>query len=170
MLVSIVTEGEWEDSAGIRKWRTGEGMPQDTEAEAISGQWARSTPDGMMENPAAHHDRGMRGRCLGRLEAAAELGYEELRRRHVDDIGTLFDRVGFSLGPSPRGESTTLAGSEGSSCVAGLPIRSRVSRSGAACVEQGEEGARGEELQEVEEPGRTVVDDGLIELMYHYGR
>lgn len=170
VLVSIVTEGEWEDTVGIRKWRTGEGMPQDTEAEAISGQWAKSKPDGLVENPAAHHDGGMRERCLGRLEAAAELGYEELRRRHVDDIGALFDRVGFSLGPLARGGSAAFAGNGGSSCVAGLPIRSRVSRSGAACVEQGEEGARGEELREVEEPGRTVVDDGLIELMYHYGR
>lgn len=140
----------------------------------------------------------LRRRCLGRVEAAAGLGFEELRRRHVEDVEGLFDRVHFSLGPS--GASTSTAGRGGvvgerrlrlnggdngvgggdslspaRSCVAGLPIRTRVARSGKTCTTKGGEGAGitghgadnggGGGLTE-----RTVVDDGLVELMYHYGR
>ncbi|CAM9542640.1 unnamed protein product [Ectocarpus sp. 8 AP-2014] len=133
---------------------------------------------------------GLRRRCLARVEAAAGLGFEELRRRHVEDVEGLFDRVHFSLGPSipgggaAGGERRLNGGdnvgdgeslSPSRSCVAGLPIRTRVARSGKACTEKGGEGADitgqgpdnggGGGLAE-----RTVVDDGLVELMYHYGR
>lgn len=131
----------------------------------------------------------MRRRCLARLEAAAELGFEELARRHVRDFEGLFDRVQFSLGASSdspsaaNGVGLDLGGSGkgerrtgGDSCVAGLPIRTRVSRSGTACVESmgGREGGNDQQLNEeklaVGEVAAAVVDDGLIELMYHYGR
>lgn len=137
----------------------------------------------------AEEGKMMRRRCLARLEAAAELGFEELERRHVRDFTGLFDRVQFSLGASSDVPSTAngvgkgLGGSgkgerrtEGGSCVAGLPIRTRVSRSGKACVEGmgGRESGNDQKLDEgklaVGEVAAAVVDDGLIELMYHYGR
>ena len=181
VLTSIVTEGEWADGGESRKSRTWGKIPHDGEAGGKRGKWARKTPDGLAGEPAA--DGEMRGRCLERLEAAAGLGFEELRRRHVEDVRELFDRVGFSLGhPSkastdteeeirPQEKSGPSAGDGSSSCVAGLPIRSRVARSGAACVERVDEDGTGEDLREIEgEPARAIVDDGLIELMYHFGR
>ncbi|CAN0310625.1 unnamed protein product, partial [Ectocarpus fasciculatus] len=107
-------------------------------------------------NDETETEEGLRRRCLGRVEAAAALGFEELRRRHVEDVEGLFDRVHFSLGPS--GGSTADGGASGGerrfnggvsgmgggaslspdrSCVAGLPIRTRVARSGKACTEKG---------------------------------
>lgn len=121
----------------------------------------------------------LRRRCLEKVEAAAVLGFEELRRRHVNDVEALFNRVDFSLGPSSEGDGEPEQGvtASPSSCVAGLPIRTRVSRSGMACTERGgEESDAGdssdgrEELATSEDTERIVVDDGLIELMYHFGR
>lgn len=142
------------------------------------------------EQKEGEHGR-MRGRCLGRLEAAAALGFEALRRRHADDFTALSERVHFSLGPSAAdsgsgAEAGADAGGDGregaggagdwsesmgsmpsGSCVAGLPIRTRVSRSGKACTETGGDGAGSDGGDGSDQ---TVMDDGLIELMYHYGR
>lgn len=127
----------------------------------------------------------LRRRCLERVEAAAGLGFEELKRRHVRDVEALFDRVEFSLGPSSEGggePQQDVGAGQGvaarpSSCVAGLPIRTRVSRSGKVCTERGEEESDadfssdgGEALATSEDAESIIVDDGLIELMYHFGR
>ncbi|CAM9596851.1 unnamed protein product, partial [Hapterophycus canaliculatus] len=167
VLLSIVTEGEPETDEEKER-----GMDADRDAEHAT----------------------MRRRCLDRLETAAALGFEGLRRRHTDDFGGLSERVHFSLGPSSAdGGSDAEAGADGSagrrngpegagssgdwsegtgsssseSCAAGLPVRTRVSRSGKACTEKGGEGAGSGGGGRTD---RTVVDDGLIELMYHYGR
>ncbi|CAM9768568.1 unnamed protein product, partial [Laminaria digitata] len=152
VLVSIVTEGErWEDEENNFRGEKGEKL---------------------------------RRRCLEKVEAAAGLGFEELRRRHARDVEALFGRVEFSLGSSSEGGEERKGAGEGvtprpssSSCVAGLPIRTRVSRSGKACTERGEEasdadnfGDDGEALATSEDTESIVVDDGLIELMYHFGR
>lgn len=126
----------------------------------------------------------LRRRCLKKVEAAAGLGFDELRRRHVRDVEALFDRVEFSLGPSSEGDAEPMQDvgpgqgvTERPSCVDGLPIRTRVARSGMACTERGEEGSDtdysgdgGEALGSREDTESIVVDDGLIELMYHFGR
>ena len=128
----------------------------------------------------------LRRRCLKKVEAAAGLGFDELRRRHVRDVEALFDRVEFSLGRSSEGDGEPMqnvgagqgvTATPSASCVAGLPIRTRVSRSGMVCTERGEEGSDtdysgdgGEALATNEDTESIVVDDGLIELMYHFGR
>ncbi|CAN0554072.1 unnamed protein product, partial [Ectocarpus sp. 12 AP-2014] len=107
------------------------------------------TEEKARDNDGNDKTEGLRRRCLARVEAAAGLGFEELRRRHVEDVEGLFDRVHFSLGPSgagggPAGGERRLNGgdngvgggeslSRSRSCVAGLPIRTRVARSGKAC-------------------------------------
>ncbi|RUS45137.1 glycoside hydrolase N-terminal domain-containing protein [Cohnella sp. AR92] len=49
------------------------------------------------------------GRALNVTQAAARLGYDELRRRHVDDYRALFGRVSLSLGEAnPELEQMTL--------------------------------------------------------------
>lgn len=181
VLVSIVTEQEQNRKDNKeRAWRPSTVMPV-AGGEAYHGgwgsqeeQWAEGMEDDMQGGGKEHQE--MRRRCLETMEAAAVLGFDELRKRHIDDVEALFDRVHFSL-ESSSDDSGMTEGSGASlvssgSCVAGLPIRTRVSRSGKACTEEGEDGldpAAGF----VASGGldrRTVVDDGLIELMYHYGR
>lgn len=172
VLVSIVTEGEGDED----DFRSTNGTPPRAKGPPPT-RWANTAPVANREE--------MRRRCLEKVEAAAGLGFEELRRRHVRDVEALFDRVEFSLGPSSEGDEeptqedgaglgvTPRPSSSSSSCVVGLPIRTRVSRSGKACTEWGEESDVSdsrEGLSTSEETDGTVVDDGLIELMYHYGR
>lgn len=139
---------------------------------------------GQQERQGGEKGEKLRRRCLEKVEAAAGLGFEELRRRHARDVEALFGRVEFSLGSSSEGGEERKGAGEGvtprpssSSCVAGLPIRTRVSRSGKVCTERGEEasdadnfGDDGEALATSEDTESIVVDDGLIELMYHFGR
>lgn len=196
VLVSIVTEGEGKTNGKEeRGWRAGNFEP--ARGEVHRGGWGSQEdngsadtsyrrqegaprPDGVERGlDDAKYDRqkagskehqAMRRRCLERVEAAAGLGFDELRRRHVHDVEALFDRVHFSLESSAEGSEVGLSAS--GSCVAGLPIRTRVSRSGKACTEEGEEGLDLTEGVAGSDgfDGTTVVDDGLIELMYHYGR
>lgn len=184
VLVSIVTdqEGNRKDTEE-RGWHPSAGKPA-AGGEGNRGGWANVAGQGALRPGGAEEDwqgggkehQEMRRRCLETVEAAAGLGFDELRRRHIDDAEALLDRVRFSLGSSSGGSGAMDEGEVGSSlsgsCVAGLPIRTRVSRSGKACTVEGEEG-----LDPLEGfagsgglVGRTVVDDGLIELMYHYGR
>eukprot|EP00903_Cladosiphon_okamuranus_P014186 g13181.t3 len=176
VLISIATEQEHSATNDKRQgWHPSTFEPA-AGRNAYGGGWgSQENPEvlwpygmeGNMEGGGNEH-RQMRRRCLETVEAAAVLGFEELRRRHIDDVVALFDRVHFSLESASDGGGTTDGGeaslASSGSCVAGLPIRTRVSRSGKACTEEGEEGRL--------DPagGRTVVDDGLIELMYHYGR
>lgn len=157
------------------------GVDESLETERVSTKDNVSASAGAGGGTIAGNHDEMRRRCLQRMEAAAGLGFEELRSRHVRDVEALFDRVEFSLGPSSEGdeESTPNIGSDQgvtpgpSSCVSGLPIRTRVSRSGKACTERGEESDASDSRQGLatsEGTDDTVVDDGLIELMYHYGR
>lgn len=183
VLVSIVTEGGGKTNGSeARGWHPS--TPEPAGGDAYRGGWGSREeqgalrPDQMEDNlqGSGKEHQEMRRQCLETVEAAAGLGFDELRRRHIDDVEALFDRVHFSLEPSSDGSSGTegrRAGmSSSGSCVAGLPIRTRVARSGRPCSEGGEEG-----LDPLEGAmgsggldGRKVVDDSLIELMYHYGR
>lgn len=106
----------------------------------------------------------MRRSCMDRLESAAAMGFDQLQERHVLDVESLMDRVDFSLADKRDGSTPQGAGgTRGEICpTIGLPIRERVSRSGQACVVGG--------AGEAEETKGEIEDDGLIELMYHYGR
>lgn len=146
-------------------------------------------------------DYSLRSACLARLESAAGLGFDELRRRHAQDVAELFGRVEFSLGDDDDGDgddeldlefSEKQKGNDGARArvgagvgarhkerqrrqardsvvcgSVGLPIRTRVARSGKACTGWVQGTGAGEMDEEV---GAEIVDDGLIELMYHYGR
>lgn len=184
VLVSIVTEQEAnKKGTDDRGWHPSTVKPA-AGGEARRGGWASLEEQGALRPDGAEEDwqgggkghQEMRRRCLETVEAAAGLGFDELRRRHTDDVEALFDRVHFSLGPSSDGSRAMDEGEAGlsssGSCVAGLPIRTRVSRSGKACTVEGEEGLNPSEgiTGSGGVDGRTVVDDGLIELMYHYGR
>lgn len=106
----------------------------------------------------------MRRSCMDRLESAAAKGFDQLQQRHVLDVESLMDRVEFSLADE-RDESTPqgAGGRGGEICsTIGLPIRERVSRSGQVCVAR--------DAGEAEVAKGEIADDGLIELMYHYGR
>ncbi|CAM9849542.1 unnamed protein product [Pylaiella littoralis] len=172
--------------ADIAHRRQREGAPwRDGTRRRVLGGEERDTPAGAKRERGGSTDnekqRELRRRCLERVEAAAGLGFERLRRRHTDDVEAMFDRVDFSLGSSSDGTGVVERKTSGArslsssgSCVAGLPVRTRVSRSGKACMEGGEE-AEDPAAKRVKDnvktvAGRTVVDDGLIELMYHYGR
>lgn len=190
VLASIVVEGDGKMRDNEpRGWHPSTAAP--AAGDAVHRGWWGSReeqgsprPDGMGEDLQAGGGKGheeMRRRCLDRLEAAAGLGFDELRRRHVEDVEALLDRVHFSLEPSTDGSSSSSSGtteggelgdSPSGSCVAGLPIRTRVSRSGKTCTERGGEGPNPTDgvAGSGGPDGRTVVDDGLIGLMYHYGR
>lgn len=145
----------------------GEGRHKDPPGAKTAGLWSTTVP----EQERGKDDKRLRGACLARLESAARLGFDELKRRHVSDFEELFDRVEFSVGPGVRQQDGMGREEDGighgeageASCSAGLPIRRRVARSGQTCRHDGSE------------PGRTgavsrVEDDGLIELTYHFGR
>lgn len=190
LVVSLITEGQGENHPGSGDDATnGRDAPSSSgkrKGKGDAGGWATSGPGAAAEATAA--DGGisasdgdkMRRQCLARLETAAGLGFEELRTRHVEDVEALFDRADISLGPIHPG--VRKSGGEGSIqegadmkeafCVAGLPIRTRVSRSGMACTVRGDED---DEYEEDASRGHevlsgSIVDDDLIILMYHYGR
>ncbi|CAM9315795.1 unnamed protein product [Scytosiphon promiscuus] len=187
------TDGVVDDVDGVQEAGGSETRRVEAFAGGKLGDGAPSDKGGWKQED---EDKRMRRRCLDRLEAAAALGFEKLRGRHANDFRALSERVHFSLGPSSSDNGSGAAvdagvsagsrnGQDGAgggsrkdgsgsmeaslsgSCVAGLPIRTRVSRSGKACTEEGGGGAvnGGGDLVD-----RTVLDDGLIELMYHYGR
>lgn len=58
----------------------------------------------VMPAPAADQ---LSQRCSIQLEAAQALGYEELRKRHIDDHQALFRRVDLSLGETPNASLPT---------------------------------------------------------------
>lgn len=202
VLVSIVTEGEGKTKDNEKRgWHPSTVEPGGR--EGYRGRWGNQEendgadasyrrqdrafrPDGRgrvldgveddMQSGSSKEHREMRRACLERVEAAAGLGFDELRRRHVDDVEALFGRVHLSIESPSDGSRSATEGSDvdlssSGSCIAGLPIRTRVSRSGKACTEEGEEGLDATEgFVGGDSDERTVVDDGLIELMYHYGR
>lgn len=178
--------GDFRGGAEVARRRQREGAPwRDATGRRMLGGEEQDMPARSKgERPASGDNEGqreMRRRCLQRVEAAAGRGFEGLRTRHVDDVEAMFNRVDFSLGSSSDGAGVDERKSNDArsfrSCrsgVAGLPIRTRVSRSGKACTE-GVEGvvdapSKGVTDNDKAGAGRTVVDDGLVELMYHYGR
>lgn len=125
----------------------------------MTGRW-RATVE---QNVKDGRGNNLRSTCLARLESAATLGFDQLRRRHVSDVEELFGRVEFSLGSASEEKGEPRGYMQKPSCSAGLPIRTRVKRSGKECVAHAAGDAGGETTS-------SVTDDGLIELMYHYGR
>lgn len=152
-----------------------------TEDDIITADSGRAADLGGSETNSSlqHTGRGnsitkdmMRQTCMDRVGPAADMGFNELQRRHVADMTNLLSRVEFSL--EDKGEEVTShrqlgddgeAGSRGVCSTAGLPIRERVSRAGQLRAQRAGRDRKADSLKKAD-----GVDDGLVELMYHYGR
>lgn len=109
---------------------------------------------------------------MDRVGPAADTGFDKLQRRHVADMTSLLGRVEFSLEdkggvitPQRQLGDNGGAGSRGVCSATGLPIRERVSMAGKLRAPRAGKDKKADLLKKAD-----WVDDGLVELMYHYGR
>mmetsp|Transcript_35128 Transcript_35128/g.45109 ORF Transcript_35128/g.45109 Transcript_35128/m.45109 type:complete len:1226 (+) Transcript_35128:224-3901(+) len=100
-----------------------------------------------------HHDEPHK-QCMKTLEAAASLGYDKLKKDHIQDHKALFDRVDFSLSKTP--------GVELPGCDSWYPTNERIRRFGKDCIPPEQGGL-------VTKPGK-VDDLSLYPLFYQFGR